>query len=244
MSYILDALRKSEQERGHGNIPGVQTVHSSSLNYSDDKKAYWPYILIIAAILNIAAISYFIFDKKQSTSNPVEVAQNANIKNNYKETKTDDLTLNVEQTKAIEETTAAPLVINKNKKREPIKAAAVTVNAIDDKPSTTPAIIENHNKAIKTKDTATDNKSKKYQEQIIDFYNLPETIKRQLPTITISAHIYSSNPLQRSIVINNNFLEEGEYIMDNLILHEITSSGAIFNFNGTLFSYPVVSSWQ
>ena len=242
MSYILDALRKSEQERGHGNIPGVQTVHSSSLNYRDNTKTYWPYILIIAAILNIAAIGYFIFDKKQSTSSPVEITHNAITKNHYKEAKTDDLTSIVEQTKAIEKTTAAPLTTNENKQRETSKAATVTVNAINDKPSTTPVIIENNNKAIKTKNTATDNK--KYREKIIDFYSLPETTKRQLPTITISAHIYSSNPLQRSIVINNNFLEEGEYIMDNLILHEITSGGAIFNFNGTLFSYPVVSSWQ
>ena len=242
MSYILDALRKSEQERGHGNIPGVQTVHSSSLNYRDNTKTYWPYILIIAAILNIAAISYFIFDKKQSTSNPVEVAHNVNIKNNYKETKIDNLTSTIEQTKTIEKTTATALTTNENKKSETSKAAPVAVNAIDDKTETTPVIIENHNKAVKTKNTATDNK--KYREKIIDFYNLPEATKRQLPTITISAHIYSSNPLQRSIVINNNFLEEGEYIMDNLILHEITTGGAIFNFNGTLFSYPVVSSWQ
>ena len=37
MSYILDALKKSEQERGHGSIPGVQTVHSSSINYHHEK---------------------------------------------------------------------------------------------------------------------------------------------------------------------------------------------------------------
>ena len=52
MSYILDALKKSEQERGHGGIPGVQTVHSSALSYSS-KKTYWPYILIAAVTLNL-----------------------------------------------------------------------------------------------------------------------------------------------------------------------------------------------
>ena len=62
MSYILDALKKSEQERGHGNIPGVQTVHSSSLNYHGEKKAYWPYLLITAVLLNVAVVLYFIFE--------------------------------------------------------------------------------------------------------------------------------------------------------------------------------------
>ena len=81
-------------------------------------------------------------------------------------------------------------------------------------------------------------------EAIIDFHELPESIKQQIPTITISAHVYSSNPIQRSIVINNNFTEEGEYILDDLILHEITRDGAVFNYQGTLFNYGVVSGWQ
>ena len=62
MSYILDALKKSEQQRGQGAIPNVQTVHSSSLNYRDEKKTYWPYILITAVILNLTAVVYFIID--------------------------------------------------------------------------------------------------------------------------------------------------------------------------------------
>jgi len=80
--------------------------------------------------------------------------------------------------------------------------------------------------------------------EIIDFYELPEAIKQELPSIVISAHVYSSNPLQRSIVINNNFMEEGEYVLDGLILYEITPDGAIFNYQGTLFNYGVVSGWQ
>ena len=81
-------------------------------------------------------------------------------------------------------------------------------------------------------------------EAIIDFYDLPESIKQQIPTIIISAHVYSSNPLQRSIVINNNFMEEGEYVLDDLVLHEITPDGAVFDYRGTLFNYGVVSGWQ
>ena len=61
MSYILDALKKSEQERGQGNIPNVQTVHSASVNYGNKKNTYWPYILTTAVLLNLLVISYFIF---------------------------------------------------------------------------------------------------------------------------------------------------------------------------------------
>ncbi|MBT8135059.1 MAG: hypothetical protein KJO03_11160, partial [Gammaproteobacteria bacterium] len=75
MSYILDALKKSEQERGHGNVPDVQTVHSSSLNYRDDKKAVWPYILIVAVLLNLLAIGYFIINQAGPTETTQSIAE-------------------------------------------------------------------------------------------------------------------------------------------------------------------------
>ena len=82
------------------------------------------------------------------------------------------------------------------------------------------------------------------EKQVIEFYELPAAIKQQLPAIVVSAHVYSSNPLQRSIVINNNFMEEGEYVIDELRLHEITPDGAIFDFRETRLHHGVVSSWQ
>jgi len=45
-------------------------------------------------------------------------------------------------------------------------------------------------------------------------------------------------------VINNDFMEEGEYLIDDLILHEITREGAVLNYRGILFHYGAVSSWQ
>ncbi len=37
---------------------------------------------------------------------------------------------------------------------------------------------------------------------------------------------------------------EGEYVIDDLILHEITAEGAIFDYGDTRFHYNVVSGWQ
>ena len=196
MSYILDALKKSEQERGHGDIPDVQTVHSSSLNYRNEKKAYWPYVLIIAVLLNLIAIVYFIANKEK----PAETG-------------------NLEQTvNAVTHTTVESDVIADKKTQQAEKKKAAVTN--------------------------TDKQTAGNETKIIDFYDLPESIKKALPSITISAHVYSTEPMQRSIVINNNFLEEGEYVLDGLVLYEITPNGAIFNYQGTLFSYDVVSGWQ
>ena len=230
MSYILDALKKSEQDRGHGSIPDVQTVHSSSLNYRSEKRAYWPYILITAVVLNLLAITYFLIEKntpsdkqaievpaveKQAVAEHVLAAQDKTIETDSS---------NVEITKPAPELTTKPepaVTSPAEPVRNPVKKQAV----------------------IETS-TSADSNTINSESTIIDFHDLPESIKLQLPAIIVSAHVYSSNPAQRSIVINNNFMEEGDYVLDGLILIEITSNGAIFNFDGTMFNYSVVSGWQ
>jgi general secretion pathway protein B len=238
MSYILDALKKSEQERGHGNVPDVQTVHSSSLNYRNDKKALWPYILIFAVMLNLLAIGYFIINKENPAEMPQPVTGSA-----------DSIQANI----VPQDPPAAPAsMIDESiqpqaSEPSPVSTATTADQSVretsqkkDTATKATPAVSKTMTERPEPQSAAAADES----ENIIDFQELPESIKQQLPTITISAHVYSSNPLQRSIVINNNFMEEGEYILDDLVLYEITRDGAIFNYHGTLFNYGVVSGWQ
>jgi len=237
MSYILDALKKSEQQRGHGSVPGVQTMHSSSLNYRQDKKSYWPYILIVAVILNLVAIIYF-FTGKNETSD---------IINTVVDHDTEELNIsNTTQTKTPEkdnkQTVITPPIDNKEIKDQTIAPQAIVSTPANQQSTATSNKTDTN--ANKTKSLAAKSRAQETYTEIIDFYDLPASIKQQLPAITISAHVYSSNPLQRSIVINNNFMEEGEYVLDDLVLHEITKDGAIFNYKGTLFNYGVVSGWQ
>jgi len=244
MSYILDALKKSEQERGHGSVPDVQTVHSSSLNYRNEKKAYWPYILIIAVLLNLAAIAYFIFDK----NSPIEATQTSPGNISKIQTTADSVTQKQPVTpiplasESIVETADKPNsgYANATTKQNPQEA----VPPVPIQPTPTTREVPPTSSKTVTAVSRPQEVSSVSDGGIIDFHELPASIKQQLPAITISAHVYSSNPLQRSIVINNNFMEEGEYVLDDLVLYEITKDGAVFNYQGTLFNYGVVSGWQ
>ena len=75
MSYILDALKKSEQERGHGTAPGIQTTHSSSLNYYSNKSHWWPYALVFVIAINLAALLYFVLLKDDAADNKIDTAE-------------------------------------------------------------------------------------------------------------------------------------------------------------------------
>ena len=244
MSYILDALKKSEQQRGHGDIPDVQTIHSAGINYRSEKKALWPYILVAAVLLNFAAIIYFIYDKSYLSGNQHaddsfrgmqriavstdEKALETPLETPLKQASPVDTPSNASSTLIAAETKQKDeRLVKTEADAEPDSARRPATDKKADVTVSQPAPTEN-----------------RVSDQVIAYYDLPESIRDQLPAITISAHVYSSNPAQRSIVINNNFMEEGEYLIDDIILHEITSDGAILNYHGTLFSYGAVSSWQ
>ncbi len=235
MSYILDALKKSEQERGQGNIPNVQTVHSSSLNYDNEKNTYWPYILIAAVLLNLLAISYFIFDKEKKLhtgDSPATTEKAPEATDTFLPTEMKVEVATKKELKTTQEKLINTTAENKNyptintKKLSPAPASKPTKTETTWKKETKKSVPRTSNKFI------------------TDYYDLPDSIKSQLPIITVSAHVFSTNPLQRSVVINNNFMEEGEYISNRLILHEITKDGAIFDYQGDLINYSIVSKWQ
>ena len=220
---------------------GVQTVHSSSLSYNN-KKVYWPYILIIAVMLKLADIIYFVVDKNTEPSNTA--AGEGNI---------------TDSAQPPSETMNTSPSLSPAAVRNTYESAGQEIN-IPDKSGTTASVTasdNNYQAATEPESPAGNTYTGSTQSsaavktdmpeigtEIIEFHELPESIRQQLPAIIISAHVYSSNPLQRSIVVNNNFMEEGEYVLDGLILHEITPDGAIFNYQETMFHLGVISGWQ
>lgn len=207
MSYILDALKKSEQERSHGAIPGVQTVHSSSINYHQEKSSIWPWLLVALIAINLAAVIYYI----QSGSARQDDAG--------------DYALASEEISPIDnfaESLSKQNIAVTPPPSTPVKEIATTV---------TPQKLQQETYITP-------------EPRTVDLYDLPLSVRQYIPEMKFSAHVYSSNPLQRSLVINNRFMEEGSQVNDDLLLSEITSDGAIFEFQGYRFSTSVLSGWD
>ena len=205
MSYILDALKKSEQNRGNESIPNVQTIHSSSLSYHQEKRPLWPWAIVIVLIANIFILIYLLKPEAQheNTVSNSEVAPNV----------------------VIEQKIAPVLDVSTTQEAE------IPVPVLEQKPSI-PQITE---PAVTTAPIA--------PRQTVDIDALPTHIRQQIPELIFSAHVYSSEPMQRSLVINNSFMEEGDAVSYDLTLVEITANGAIFDFRDYRFSTSVLSGW-
>ncbi len=209
MSYILDALKKSEQDRGSGAIPSVQTVHSSSLNYHQEKTPVWPWLLAAIVAINLIAVIYFIQPK--DSKEPVAAIH--------------------------------PEIIIETPVQE---KQVVTPPSIPTTVASTPVAVIAAPKAAPAPEAQAIIQTETIEPifETVDLYDLPLNVRQYIPELEFSAHVYSTNPLQRSLVINGQFMEEGSRINNELVLTEITSDGAVFDFQGYRFSTSVLSGWN
>lgn len=65
--------------------------------------------------------------------------------------------------------------------------------------------------------------------------DLPEDIRRQIPPLTITGSVYSANPKQRLLLVNNEVLNQGGLAAPGVTLEEIRKKGSVFIFRGTRF---------
>lgn len=232
MSYILDALKKSEQERGHGSAPSVQTLHSSSLNYHSNKTQLWPYFLLAAIGINLAALFYFIVAK---TDVEAIAREQEDSRERQAITETKPVISGTTQTGIVN---IVPAAAEASDKAESIVYKPVSMPGTDRKTGLKTVVASTQTAAVET------GQLQHARNTVLEMDELPLDVVQQIPVLEFSAHVYSSNPLQRSIVINGRFMEEGDRLAGDLFLNEITPDGAIFDFQGQLFHQGVVSAWN
>jgi len=64
---------------------------------------------------------------------------------------------------------------------------------------------------------------------------LPEALRRQIPPLTIAGAVYSDDPNQRLLLVNNQAFGQGNTVAPGVQLEEIQANRSVFNFQGTRF---------
>lgn len=210
MSYILEALKKSEQERKRGDVPDLQTVHLPVFAQSQSHK--WPYVVIVSLLLVLAFVLGMLM--KWNDDDAIAEIPPAN-------TQSKQNTFQVEQ--QVVEHAAATLAEVKTEQ-------VVKTDAVSD---TDPVV----NRPIEQAPSLEMDSAPHLSE-------MPSLIQQAIPNMTFAGHVYSSNPAQRSVIINGHAMSEGDVIINNLRIEQITHSGVVFNFEGQLFRIDILQDWS
>jgi general secretion pathway protein B len=69
-------------------------------------------------------------------------------------------------------------------------------------------------------------------------WDLPYSMRKSLPEITLTMHVYSVDPHGRFVIIAGDRHVEGDDLGDGVTLHEIRADGMVLDFHGQRFLYP------
>ncbi|MET0379157.1 MAG: general secretion pathway protein GspB [Spongiibacteraceae bacterium] len=183
MSLILDALKKSEQERRRERGPDLQTIHqASSAARGSGKNWGWAALVII----NVAAVGAWWWFQ-----------------------------------------------------REPLPLAAINAEAVDQAPpvsvAAAPPRVELPPVPESAKPLAQDDQFTRIEPRapvarprinaatpVEEFADLSPDVRSSLPAMTFSFHVYSAEAHNRTIIINNQRLREGDEVSAGVALESIT----------------------
>ncbi len=75
--------------------------------------------------------------------------------------------------------------------------------------------------------------------EVRELHELPQSVQRSLPDISIAALFYSKNPVSRLASINGKLVREGQTIAKGVKVEEITSQEVIFSYESYRFKKGV-----
>jgi len=261
MSYILDALKKSEQEREQGNVPDIKTVHAPAAVSPPQHHISWLYIVVISMLLAAGIVSLWHFFLQPSMSQPpVKMAQKSASE------PTPAVTVKTEtHTPVLPKKPAAPkpavVTAPPKKARAPevVKKKPPKSNVVflkkeipDDqlystkpyRPASSKATPSGKAKSAASPSGTSQRPAPRREPDIVDISELPAAVRNRIPDITFSGHVYSNVSSRRSVIINGKYMREGEFVNADLKLEKITSKGAVFSLGDVWFRLAAMQDWS
>ena len=232
MSYILEALKKSEQERNPDKVPDLTTHHQA---VSVEKKSgnSWVIPVAILVVINLGAIYWFMI-REAGPQQPVPAAQDTQATQAEEPRKLVEMKPEPEtQAPAQAEVVQTP----------PTKQETSTVEESPVSTNPEPVVAQEVSQPV----------TQQTQQPLVigppKFSALPhitelsQGIQNQLPAITFSTHIYVKDGGSFDI-INNRNLPQGMTVSSGLVLEKIVREGVILSFRDRYFTLNSMESWQ
>jgi general secretion pathway protein B len=214
VSFILEALKKSEQERRRERVPDLRTIHQPVAQVPRQRNwQRWGVLLLVASNLTLVAGGLWWWQQARPAPETGALASAG-------------ATGTPAAVTAVTSGTAAP--------EAAVRGAAPAATA----PAHTAHRDLPYEEAPGSPVTAIGPVL-----PVRPYAELPAAVRNQLPPMTFSFHVYSANPDRRSIIINDRRLREGDPIGNGVELLEITAEGVIVGLAQHRIYMPVLEHW-
>lgn len=236
MSYILDALKKSDLQRKQGEVPTLQTVHLPVRPQDKTPRVLYGVIalllLLLMFVLGYLFSQQFLQSRDESTAvvlPPVDhtadaVEQNTSVQADKVGGQ------KVHSVQSANETSRAADIQRQSSASETGLSAGKTL--AESNIETSPALPENSQTAEPD------------LMNIPYLHELPDYQQQSIPAMEFAGHVYSSDASSRSVIINGRFMEQGDTLLPGLRIETITINGVVFAYQDSLFRIDILQDWS
>jgi general secretion pathway protein B len=221
MSYILDALKRADAERGRGAVPGLHARQLPSPAAPDtDRARHHLWLAATAATLMLGGIAagLWFWQTPDGHARPVAMVQIAPLPKPQPAPVPRPVPAHV------------PAPVPAWQAPAPVRPAAassrpVVTAATPATPKATPVPVPLEKASAPQAALAA----------VPMLSELPEDLRRDIPKLIITGTVYSENPKQRLLLVNGQVLSQGSLAAPDVNVEEIRNKSAVFNFRGTRF---------
>jgi general secretion pathway protein B len=246
VSYILDALKKAEQERKRGETPDIMAEHEDRAD--KPKIKVWLYALLVLLAAAAGSAGWYLGSDKLSSVS-VKPQQTAQVATNPpvqpqpatppSATPASEIPTPVPQVKTAETKAAAKESAARADKREATGKPDLLTSRADKAARITKAVssTDRSHPSQSTSEILEPAVAKKPVpgNRIYSISELPDEIRQGLPALSISTHIYAPEKSERLAAINGHIGREGQEILPGIALESITSAGVVLRYQGYKF---------
>lgn len=239
MSYILDALRRAQAERGRGSVPGLHTPASPVAVPTVQRAAParglpW---MVLAALAGVgaAAGAWWLVRAPSATVAAVVPAPAPAIPTPAAPASAAPIALPAHGAAPAPETapattptpTPAPTPA-----RVPASALAPASKPTPERSARAEA------PAPRPERSAPAPAPQESTGTVFAQADLPASVREQLPTLQLAGVTYSSNPVYRMVIVNGQVLHEGDTAAPGLVLERIEPARTVWAFRGYRYALP------
>ncbi|OYU00397.1 MAG: hypothetical protein CFE40_03610 [Burkholderiales bacterium PBB1] len=214
MSYILDALKRAEAERGRGEVPNI---HAQSMPVGDVQDQGSGSRLLMwlgggVGLIVIAALWWWLADQPVARG---------------------DVAANAPAPVAAPPVATAPRVAPARPEETPRslqpQQPTVVVSSTPSSPLVFKPLPSDPVASPPARSAAARSAT---EERVYQVKDLPNDIRAALPAVAVGGASYSENPASRMLIINGQIFHEGDRLTPELTLQQIQLRTAVLSFRG------------
>lgn len=226
MSYILEALKKADQEREIGAVPGLATPHETERPGNRSRR--WLWIIAVLLGVNVVLVVLLLVKRDIEVPDPIQATpEPQQAVTDEPRVQTDLQTRNGRTSQAPD-----PGSTELPQKKQTYSTGELVMSAKPVRSPNSGPLSPPEDAVAPRSETAT---TAPPTPQLPSWYELPHEFRMKLSLPRPDLHAWSEDPQNRFILVNLKKYREGETLESGLMLEEILPEGMIMSYMGERF---------